>query len=161
MKKLLLAIICLAALVVFAANPTFQSFLASQFSTTSTTVSIRDGATVTNLTNYGTFQLPDQAGGTGVFLAVDAAGNVTPDFPPQGDVTNNGTGYSFGAVTDTNLTIPTGGTLTANQATVLVSNALVQIVSLTNATYGGYVTNITNALYWVTPLSTNLIVNGP
>jgi len=77
------------ATLLFAANPTFVSFVASQFGYNSDQVWIKPGAQLTNINAYGTLRLPDTPGGTGYFAALDASGNVTAGIPSGGGTITN------------------------------------------------------------------------
>lgn len=158
MKKWIIPVIgfiCLIALVCFAANPTFVSFIASQFGYNSDQVWIKSGAKVTNIVNYGTLQLPGIPGGSGKFAALDTNGNVTAAVPPGGGVqvapgtnvttaTNNGvvTVNASGGASATNATLLNGiaGAATLQGGDLLQTNgSTLTIVARTN---GGYLTNL-------------------
>lgn len=78
-------VVMFTALLLFAANVSFQAFNTSQFFTDGrSVVDIKTGALVTNWVDYGTFQVPNITGGGGQFLAVDAFGNITAGTPASG-----------------------------------------------------------------------------
>lgn len=73
MKKSHLAIaLALVCVVCFAASPTFQSFNTTQFGTTASSVSVKDGFIVTNVTAKGTTTVTGDETVAGTFTAAAA-----------------------------------------------------------------------------------------
>lgn len=122
------ALLCLIALTVWAANPSFSSFNGTQFNTTASQVSIGNGALITNTVAW-------QSGGLNYGLIVqgssglrinDAAGNQQGLLDGVGNATLNG--------------------LTAS--TVLWANGSKTIASIPNGVAGALTNNGSGVLGW-------------
>ena len=126
MKKIIfLVVLCLVALVLYAANPTFNSFNTHQFAVSEpqNIVSIKSSATVTNEVDWGTFQLPSIPGGIGYFAALDASGNVTAAVPAGNSSNNVFSNFYSTNIFTTNITVQIVSNLSLTPSEPIVTDA--------------------------------------
>jgi hypothetical protein len=71
---IVLATVCLVVITVFAANPSFTSFITSQFAQNGSQIGIKSGAILTNTVNHG-ISAPTPAGGEAYGNGASAANN--------------------------------------------------------------------------------------